>query len=104
MTDLVQVFLSMLVFFFGIFCLVFGAFTAYFGTGRSRSIGGGLCLFGIVGLILVLWFTNVLPFAAPADWLEWDMDLVVEGIIAVVGAIIGVAIALGMFLGAIMKS
>jgi hypothetical protein len=104
MAALLEIFLTMFVLMFGIFCLVFGVFTAYFGSGRSRNIGGGLCLLGIVAFIMVLWFTAILPFAVPHDFFEWDLQVVIDGFIAVLGFIVGALVALGIFLGAIMKS
>lgn len=101
MQDLWSIFFSILVLAFGVFCIIFGGFTAYFGTGRSRSIGGGLVLLGLAGIITVLWFTGVLGFARP---MAWEMGLIFEGIVAIFAAIVGGGIALAIFLGAIMKS
>jgi len=101
MEDLWMIFSSIFVFAFGIFCMIFGAFTAYFGTGRSRNIGGALILFGLIGIIIVLWFTGVLGFSTP---IVWKTEAVIEAIIAVIAAILGGGAALVIFLGAIMKS
>ena len=49
--NLLDMFLSILVLAFGIFSIVAGAFTAYFGTGRSRSIGGALMVLGVIGFM-----------------------------------------------------
>ncbi len=105
MADVVflDLFLSMLVLAFGIFSILAGAFTAYFGTGRSRSIGGGLILLGLVGVIILLWFSGLFGASANPP-LEWSMDLVIGGFLAVIGAVIGALVALGIFLVAIMKS
>jgi hypothetical protein len=97
-----MIFSSIFVFSFAVFCMIFGAFTAYFGTGRSRNIGGALILFGLIALIIVLWFTGVIPEVTRP--IIWELDIVIEAIIAVVAAIIGGGAALGIFLGAIMKS
>ena len=101
MQDLWMIFSSIFVFAFGIFCVIFGAFTAYFGTGRSRNIGGSLILFGLIGLLLVAWFTGILGFTTP---IEWEVDIVIEAVIAVLAAILGGGASLMIFLGAIMKS
>ena len=101
MQDLWMIFTSIFVFAFGIFCMIFGGFTAYFGTGRSRNIGGALILFGLIGIIIVLWFTGLLGFASP---ILWETEVVIEAIIAVVAAVLGGGAALAIFLGAIMKS
>jgi hypothetical protein len=96
-----MIFSSIFVLAFGIFCLLFGGFTAYFGTGKSRNIGGALMLFGLIGLIIVIWFTGMVGLASPV---EWESDVVVEALVAVVAAIIGGGASLVIFLGAIMKS
>ncbi|MEM2868919.1 MAG: hypothetical protein QW379_00650 [Thermoplasmata archaeon] len=105
MADVVflDLFLSMLVLAFGIFSILAGAFTAYFGTGRSRSIGGGLIILGLVGVIILLWFSGLFG-ASSNPPIDWNSDLVIGGFLAVVGAIIGGLAALGIFLVAIMKS
>ncbi len=79
---------------------VSGIFTAYFGRGKSRKVGIGLLLGGIViGLLIGIAFKQ--------DWYMADqalLALVWEGVKYVGAFIVGVAIALGIFLGAIMKS
>lgn len=101
MQDLWMIFTSIFVFAFGIFCLIFGGFTAYFGTGKSRNIGGALMLFGLIGLIVVFWFTGTLGLASP---IAWESDVVVEALVAVIAAIVGGGASMVIFLGAIMKS
>jgi hypothetical protein len=101
MEDLWMIFSSIFVFAFGIFCIIFGGFTAYFGTGRSRNIGGFLILIGLIGIILVLWFTGLLQVSTP---FTWETDVLIEAVIAVIAAILGGGAALVIFLGAIMKS
>jgi hypothetical protein len=103
MADLWTIFSSIFVFAFGVFCIIFGGFTAYFGTGRSRNIGGSLILFGLIALLIVGWFTGVLGFSTPGD-ITWEMGIVVEAIIAIVAAIVGGGASLVIFLAAIMKS
>jgi hypothetical protein len=101
MEDLWMIFSSIFVFAFGIFCIIFGGFTAYFGTGRSRNIGGALILIGLIGIIIVLWFTGLLQVSTP---FTWSTDVLIEAVIAVIAAILGGGAALVIFLGAIMKS
>lgn len=103
MADLLIVFESIFVLAFAILSLLAGLFTAYFGSGKSRVIGGGLVLIGLIALVVVLWFTGLFG-AAVGRPLEWDMGIVVEGTVAVVAAIVGGLVAIGIFLGAIMKS
>ena len=101
--NLLDMFLSILVLAFGIFSIIAGAFTAYFGTGRSRSIGGALIILGIIGFIILLWFTGMFG-SSVSQPMVWQMDMVMAGFIAVLGALVGALVALGIFLVAIMKS
>lgn len=101
--NLLDMFLSILVLAFGIFSLIAGAFTAYFGTGRSRSIGGALMVLGVIGFIILLWFMGMFGSSVSRP-LVWDTAMVVAGFVAVIGAIVGALVALGIFLVAIMKS
>ena len=101
--NLLDMFLSILVLAFGIFSIIAGAFTAYFGTGRSRSIGGALIILGIIGFIILLWFTGMFG-SSVSQPMVWHTDMVMAGFIAVLGALVGALAALGIFLVAIMKS
>ncbi len=85
---------------FAIGTLIAGLFTAYFGSGKSRAIGATLF---IVGIIVGLIFWN---YSSGVFWgsAAWDWGLVENGISAVIGAIVGALIALGIFLAGIMKA
>lgn len=102
LSELMTLFVSMLMLVFAIGAIIAGLFTAYFGSGKSRAIGGILLL---IGLIVAVVFYN---FATGDIWgsvmFEGKWDLVVDGIVAVVGAIIGALVALGVFLAGIMKA
>jgi hypothetical protein len=101
--NLLDMFVSILVLAFGIFSIIAGAFTAYFGTGRSRSIGAALILLGLFGLVILMWFTGMFG-SSVSHPVTWEMSMVVAGFVAVIGAIVGALVALGIFLVAIMKS
>jgi hypothetical protein len=101
--NLLDMFLSILVLAFGIFSLIAGAFTAYFGTGRSRSIGGALMVLGVIGFIILLWFMGMFGSSVSRP-MKWETEMVVDGFVAVIGAVVGALVALGIFLVAIMKS
>ena len=95
-------FLSMLMLVFAIASIIAGIFTAYFGSGKSRAVGAILIIIGLIVGVLFLWFAGILGFMGTAP-LSFS-GYVVNGIVAVVGAVIGALIALGIFLLAIMKA
>lgn len=85
----------MLTLVFAICSFIAGVFTAYFGSGKSRAVGLILVVLGIIigfvfyyGMSMVTWWTGQ----------------VATGVVAVVGALVGAGIALGVFLAAIMKA
>jgi len=98
-------FLSMLTLVFAIASIIAGIFTAYFGSGRSRAVGGILVVIGILVFILFMygagWLSGILGL--PGGILSFE-GTILQGIVAIVGAIVGAAIALGIFLLAIMKA
>jgi len=95
-------FLSMLMLVFAVASIIAGIFTAYFGSGKSRAVGAILVIIGLIVGVLFLWFAGVLSFmgTAPITF----SGVVVNSVIAVIGAVIGALIALGIFLLAIMKA
>jgi len=101
--NLVDMFFSILVLAFGVFSILAGAFTAYFGTGRSRSIGGALIILGIIAFVILPRFTGLFG-GSVSQPIPWGTGMVIAGFVAVLGAIVGALAALGIFLVAIMKS
>ncbi|MEF8879334.1 MAG: hypothetical protein V5A64_02945 [Candidatus Thermoplasmatota archaeon] len=102
--EYVSQFLSMLTLVFSVASIIAGIFTAYFGSGRSRAVGGGLIVIGLLVFVIFLYGANLLGFmGAPEGMLNFQ-GVIVKGIIAIVGGIIGALIALGLFLLAIMKA
>ena len=94
--------ISMLLLVFAVASVIAGFFTAYFGSGKSRAIGAILILIGLIVGIFFLWCVYLLPFLGTPPMQLAGSTL--PGISAVIGAIIGALIALGIFLLAIMKS
>ena len=89
-------FLEILLLIFGLFLILAGAFTAYFGSGKSRSIGVGLLVGGlVVGLGIGYWYH---AYVGDLSGLLWESFLVI------VAAVIGALAAVAIFLVAIMKS
>ncbi len=92
-------FLTVLLLTFGLFMVLAGAFTAYFGSGKSRMIGVVLLVIGLV--VGILW----VYLAGFTDTIVVDVsDVVWTAFINILAAIIGALIAVGAFLLAIMKS
>jgi len=92
--------LSMLTLVFSIASIIAGAFTAYFGSGKSRAIGGALIAIGAIVFVLFLGWAGVFSIGLQPIF----SGVVIDGILAVIGALIGALIALGIFLLAIMKA
>ncbi len=91
-------FVTILLLTFALFLVITGAFTAYFGSGKSRKIGAGLLVGGLV--VGLLWGYYTGPMTA-------DVALgtvVIQSIGVILAAVIGAALAIGLFLLAIMKS
>ena len=99
---LLEFFLSMLTLVFAIASIIAGIFTAYFGSGKSRAVGAILVIIGLIVFVLFLWGANFLSFMGDAP-IQFQ-NIIAEGIVAVIGAVVGALIALGIFLLAIMKA
>ncbi|MFQ5909101.1 MAG: hypothetical protein ACE5IJ_00060 [Thermoplasmata archaeon] len=98
-------FIAILIFSFALFLLITGAFTAYFGSGKSRKIGAGLLAGGLI--IGIVWAYLEWQYkSALGDFLRVDDlgNLIVGSILVLIAAIIGAALAIGLFLLTIMKS
>ncbi len=95
-----EMFVSMLLLVFAIGTIIAGAFTVYFGSGKSRAIGSILF---ILGIIVALIFYN---YSGGELWgnAAWSWDTVKSGVLALVGGIVGALIAVGVFLAGIMKA
>jgi hypothetical protein len=103
MDHLPQYFLGMLTLVFAIASIIAGIFTAYFGSGKSRIVGAILILIGLLVGVIFLWGIGTIPFGNIPDLLNFK-DYAINGVVAVVGAVVGALIALGIFLLAIMKA
>ena len=91
---------------FAVFALLAGAFTAYFGAGKSRAIGAGLMMIGLIVVIVWIYFGIMQEY--PDDSLigiiHWEAAKTFEAFLTVLAALIGAVAAIGLFLIAIMKS
>jgi hypothetical protein len=104
MATFADVFGSILLLSFGIFTLLAGVFTAYFGAGKSRKIGLGLTIIGLLAVIVFAGFTWGGVAALGSLGVSWSSREVMEGIVAVIAAGVGAFLALGLFLVSIMKA
>lgn len=102
---MIEEFLSMLMLVFAIASIIAGIFTAYFGSGKSRAVGGGLMALGLIVFVVFLWGAGLLNgfMGTPPEMLNFQ-NTIVQGVIAILGGIVGAIIALGIFLLAIMKA
>jgi uncharacterized membrane protein len=86
---------------FAVTLAVAGAFGAYYGKGRSRSVG---ILVLLVALLLMGLFASLtwdlLPGLAPV----FDPDVVAQSLVAVVAALVGALLAVGAFVASVMRS
>ena len=94
-------FLTILLLVFGLFLILAGIFTAYFGSGKSRTIGVALLVVGLVVGLLVGYLYAIGDFGSKDGTLP---DLIVQSLLVIVAAVIGALVAIGIFLVAIMKS
>ena len=98
----VLTFVTILLLTFALVLLIAGAFTAYFGSGKSRKIGAGLLVGGIVVGVVWLFLT---AFGGPLDPGQGFLSgVIVQAILVLLAAILGAGAAIGLFLLAIMKS
>ena len=108
-TDL-NTFLTIFIMTFALFLLVAGVFTAYFGSGKSRKIGGGLLAFGLIlGLLWIILCTKfgsgLLGMDDPVISLTPSLlNIIIQAVVVILAAIIGALAAIGLFLAAIMKA
>jgi hypothetical protein len=104
--SLLNTFLFVLLMSFAIFSLVAGIFTAYFGAGKSRAIGGVLLILGLVVILVWVYFTfmSSYPDDTILGLIHWEAARTLEAFVTVLGAIVGAVVAIVLFLVAIMKS
>ncbi len=92
---------------FALFMVIAGVFTTYFGSGKSRKIGAGLMVGGLIlGIIWVL-MTSTLYFDETMIDLGENVyieQVLIQAIVTIVAAALGALAAIGIFLLSIMKS
>jgi len=95
-------FLTILLLVFALFLILAGIFTAYFGSGKSRTVGVGLLVAGLVVGLLTGYFYHTGTLNGSHAGHLWT--LITEALLVIVAAVIGALVAVGIFLVAIMKS
>ena len=101
-SDAAAVFSGILVLSFGLTILFCGMFTTYFGAGKSRKIGMGLTIVGL--LTLFAWVTITFGVNVFGTIDAWTADQMALGIAGVAAGALGGLVALAMFLVAIMRA
>jgi hypothetical protein len=95
-------FLTILLLVFALFLILAGIFTAYFGSGKSRTIGVGLLVGGlVVGVLFGYFYHSGFGGNVASGQLG---SLVLESLLVIIAAVLGALAAIGIFLFAIMKS
>ncbi len=96
--DYLTLFGEVILILFALVLLILGAFTAYFGNGKSRIAGVSLLIVGIViGLLYILYRHMENPG-------YFSTYILLPGLVYIGGAIIGAVIAFLIFLLVIMKT
>src|SRR5256712_7140637 len=90
-------FVTILLLAFAFVLLIAGAFTAYFGSGKSRKIGAGLLVGGIV--IGIVWILLVRTGGPLDTFLQAGVvNGIVQSILILLAAVIRAGAASGLFL------
>jgi hypothetical protein len=96
-------FLTVLLMTLGLFLVLAGVFTAYFGSGKSRTIGVVLLIVGL--LIGISWVALRLMDPTSTGIINVSIiETLWVAFLYILAALIGALIAIGVFLLAIMKS
>ncbi|MBI0584411.1 MAG: hypothetical protein ISF22_09330 [Methanomassiliicoccus sp.] len=96
-------FLTILLMTLGLFLVLAGVFTAYFGSGKSRTIGVVLLVVGL--LIGIIWVGLRLMDPTSTGIIDVSITQTIwVAFLYILAALIGALIAIGVFLLAIMKS
>ncbi len=95
-------FVSIIIIAFSVVMLLAGIFTAYFGTGKSRTVGFILLLIGVI--VGGIWI--YLCSAGPVDSIK-DValfDVILDALVDFAAILVGAIVAVAVFLVAVMKS
>lgn len=101
-SDAMAVASGVLVLSFGLTILFAGMFTSYFGAGKSRKIGLGLVIVGLLTLFAWTTITFGINIFTTVD--AWNAEQMGVGVMAVLAGMVGGVVAMGLFLVAIMRA
>lgn len=95
-------FLTILIFVFAIVLMIAGIFSAYFGSGKSRTYGIIMLIVGLI--VLVVWaylvgWSDIALFSEVAA-----LDIMIDALISFLAILLGALVAVGIFLVAVLKS
>lgn len=95
-------FLTILIFVFAIVLMIAGIFSAYFGSGKSRTFGIIMLIVGLI--VLVVWaylvgWSDIALFSEVAA-----LDIMIDALISFLAILLGALVAVGIFLVAVLKS
>ena len=102
LAEAAAVFSGVIVLAFGLTVLFAGFFTSYFGAGKSRKIGIGLVLVGLIDLFF--WTTVTFNIDLFGLGQAWTADQMLSGVAALIAGGLGAIVALALFLVAIMRA
>jgi hypothetical protein len=95
-------FVSLIVVAFGIVMLLAGVLAAAFGTGKARAYGGVMAVVGIALVGLWIWLCGYSDIEILRNVNLWDVFI--DGVINLLGILIGALVAVGIFLVVVLKS
>jgi hypothetical protein len=101
MAGLVSTLLANLFLSFAAMLLVAGLFGAYYGKGRSRSIGIAVAI--LAGILIGLFCALTWPLVPGLDTV-FDAQLVLQSMAAVGGAMVGALLAGGLYVLIVMRN
>ena len=102
LSDAGAIFGGVLVLTFGLTVLLSGLFSSYFGAGKSRKIGLGLVIVGL--LTMFAWTTITFGIQVFTTIEAWNAEQMGLGVAAIVAGLLGTLVGLALFLIAIMRA
>lgn len=102
LSDAGAIFGGVLVLTFGLTVLFSGLFSSYFGAGKSRRIGLGLVIVGL--LTMFAWTTITFGIEVFTTIEAWNAEQMGNGVAALLAGMLGSLVGFTLFLIAIMRA